>query len=223
LLISAIRMVNRRSIFVKRTHRSTVFNLCIAVLVLSSVDGGARAATPQNNPAAQGSALDTALASQSHLTDSSMVPPADPTSVPGDTAEGVFGEGSQDVTQPGSMGAMTWTYPFSLPAARGRPQPSLILNYNSSSHDREAGYGWGLDLPVIERKPLSGNPCFTLAGMPVACGEQRIDLSSRTVVSEERYTYSGQPLVFICQLPGSQASCGDELQPEWTTNGKYGK
>jgi RHS repeat-associated protein len=147
-----------------------------------------------------------------------MVPSvfADPTSVPGETAEGVFGEGTGGHGQPepdSKTGAMTWTYPFSLPAARGGPQPKLALSYNSSSHDREAGYGWGLDLPVIERKPLSGNPCFDpdSTGTPIVCGEQRRDAGA--LISEERYTYNGQPLVFICQLPGD---CGDdEPQPDW--------
>ena len=147
-----------------------------------------------------------------------MVPSvlADPTSVPGETAEGVFGEGTGGHDQPepdSKTGAMTWTYPFSLPAARGGPQPKLALSYNSSSHDREAGYGWGLDLPVIERKPLSGNPCFDPdgKGTPIVCGERGRD-ASRALISEERYTYNGQPLVFICQLPGD---CGKEPQPDW--------
>jgi RHS repeat-associated protein len=143
---------------------------------------------------------------------------ADPTSAPSEKAEGVFGEGTGGLSQPepdSKTGAMTWTYPFSLPAARGGPQPKLALSYNSSSHDREAGYGWGLDLPVIERKPLSGNPCFAPdgTGTPIVCGERRKDASG-AFISEERYTYNGQPLVFICQLPGSKENCGDEPQPE---------
>ena len=151
---------------------------------------------------------------------------ADPTGVPSDTAAGVFGEGtsafgggSGEAFRPDSKtGAMTWSYPFSLPAARGGPQPSLALSYNSSSHDREAGYGWGLDLPVIERKPLSGNPCFTQGGQPIACGDQHQD-GSPGLVTEERYTYSGQPLVYICTLSGSPqvdgTNCGGEAQPDW--------
>lgn len=145
---------------------------------------------------------------------------ADPTSVPGETAEGVFGEGTGGHSQPepdSKTGAMTWAYPFSLPAARGGPQPKLALSYNSSSRDREAGYGWGLDLPVIERKPLSGNPCFTPDGTPIVCGEQT-STAATSIHTEERYTYNGQPLVFICQLQilnGAKApGCGDEDQPK---------
>jgi Salmonella virulence plasmid 65kDa B protein len=89
---------------------------------------------------------------------------ADPTSAPDESVAGVFGEAATAQGQPDSKtGEMRWSYPFELPAARGRPQPKLGLSYNSSSRDREAGYGWGLELPVIEIKPLSGNPCFERA------------------------------------------------------------
>ena len=124
---------------------------------------------------------------------------ADPTSLTGNSVGGVFGEGATGLGKPDAKtGAMTWSYPFDLPAARGRPQPRLSLNYNSSSNDREAGYGWGLDLPVIERKPLSGNPCFTDDGVPIRCGEPK-----GSAPIEQRYTYNGQPLVLICEVPES--------------------
>ena len=146
---------------------------------------------------------------------------ADPTSATGDSAEGIFGEALSGHGQADSRtGAMTWSYPFNLPAARGRPQPQLSLNYHSSSRDREAGYGWGFDLPVIERKPLSRYPCFTDAGVPMACGEQ-----NPHAASEERYAYSGQPLVPICTLPAAPAAipagCGDEKQPAWALTGGW--
>ena len=73
-------------------------------------------------------------------------------------------------------GAMASAVPIALPAARGLPQPRLTLSYNSSARDREAGYGWGLDLPVIERKPLSGWPSSNADGSPVG---------------QERYAFSG--------------------------------
>ena len=53
---------------------------------------------------------------------------ADPTSAPGETAERVFGEGTSGHSQPepdSKTGAMTYTYPFSLPAARGDLSPGL--------------------------------------------------------------------------------------------------
>jgi hypothetical protein len=56
----------------------------------------------------------------------------------------------------------------------------LALHYHSSTHDREAGYAWGLDLPSIERRPLSGAPRFLTSGLPAG---------------EERYAFQGQPLI----------------------------
>lgn len=148
---------------------------------------------------------------------------SDPTSAPGEVAEGLFGEGSKGYGEPDSVtGAMTWNYPFHLPSARGRPQPKLTLNYNSFTRVREAGYGWGLNLPVIERSPLSGNPCFHSNGTPISCGEQFLT-SSGEILSEERYSYNGQPMVFICELPGTQRindpDCGKEEQPKFATIG----
>jgi hypothetical protein len=60
-----------------------------------------------------------------------LVAQADPTSPRSEVAEGVFGEGfgggsRAGYIQPDSKtGAMTWSYPFMLPAARGGPQPQL--------------------------------------------------------------------------------------------------
>ena len=148
---------------------------------------------------------------------------ADPTNAPGETAEGVFGEATASHGQADSRtGAMTWTYPFNLPVARGGGQPLLSLDYNSSSHDREAGYGWGLDLPVIERKPLAGNPCFNAEdSKPEVCGSRN---GATPSAAAERYAYNGQPLVFICQFSaseGSNNSCGDDQPPKWITSDEW--
>jgi RHS repeat-associated protein len=146
---------------------------------------------------------------------------ADPTGVNGAPVEGIFGEGASGKGQTDSKtGAMTWSFPFILPTARGRSQGRLSLNYNSSSRDREAGYGWGLDLPVIERRPLSGNPCFTATGKPIVCGSQGANAQS-----DEHYTYSGQSLVMVCEVPKLQSNsatvCGKELQPAWALSGGW--
>ncbi len=54
---------------------------------------------------------------------------ADTTSAPEEMAQGGFGKGTAGYRQPDSRtGAMTWTYPFDLPPARGGPQPRLLLN-----------------------------------------------------------------------------------------------
>lgn len=58
-----------------------------------------------------------------------------------------------------SSGALRASLPVTLPAARGGAQPGLAVTYSSAAGIREAGVGWGLDLPVIERKNLSGRRC----------------------------------------------------------------
>jgi hypothetical protein len=153
----------------------------------------------QCGPTLAAAALSTASAS------------AEPTSLTQDSVEGIFGEGLSGRGQADSKtGAMTWSYPFDLLAARGRPQPRLSLNYHSSSRDREAGYGWGFDLPVIEQKPLSGRPCFTQAGVPIQCGAPEANAPSA-----ERYVYSGQPLVPICLLPEAPVAPPGESPDLW--------
>jgi hypothetical protein len=69
---------------------------------------------------------------------------------------GIFNEGSSPTTTVDpSTGVLHTVIPFSLLPARGAAQPSLNLVYSSDAGTRTAGVGWGLDLPAIERKPLS--------------------------------------------------------------------
>ena len=110
---------------------------------------------------------------------------------------GTFGEngGSAEVA-PGT-GAMTYTVPFQFPAARGTAQPALSLRYASGAGAGEAGVGWSLDLPSIERAPLSGWPKY-------------IDPTFDSAASEDRYAYSGRALTFICVFGGSPACDASE-------------
>lgn len=120
-------------------------------------------------------------------------------SVATDHAYGVYGEsGYGGVVDEGS-GAMRYTVPFLMPRARGDAQPSLALTYDSSSGDREAGLGWGLDLPVIERRALTG--WATLGA------------------STDRFSYSGSPLVRVCVVPSCPATEGPF--PAWATGWTY--
>lgn len=130
---------------------------------------------------------------------------ADPTGVsdPATTglprATGFFAEGVHASGAPDAMsGVMSYVYEFELPAARGPAQPRLALTYSSAARDREAGYGWGLDLPVIERAPISGN----VRGVAMTAG-----------FADERYTFQGQPLVFVCEVGGSCPA--GETHPQW--------
>ena len=73
-----------------------------------------------------------------------------------------------------------------------------------STRDREAGYGWGLNLPSIEKRSLEG---FAEAGV-----------DSR----RPRYAYQGQPLVEICAVGGG---CPREASttghPDWAAGWRY--
>jgi hypothetical protein len=64
---------------------------------------------------------------------------------------GIFGESSGDVSVDAATGLLRTAIPFQLPAARGPVQPTLALSYSSSLTNLEAGTGWGLGLPSIER------------------------------------------------------------------------
>jgi len=50
----------------------------------------------------------------------------------------------------GSDGSVSYSYPFSLPAARGRYQPELALDYSSNGTGGPYGVGWSLSLPYVE-------------------------------------------------------------------------
>ena len=104
---------------------------------------------------------------------------------------------------------MTFTYRFELPAARGISGPNLGLQYNSSTRDREAGYGWGLDPPSIELRPLAGLARFDGNGAPLP-------------IDRERYVFQGQSLVRICVVGGA---CPEEPStqghPGWATGLTY--
>lgn len=57
-----------------------------------------------------------------------------------------------------STGAMTYSYPFTIPPGRNGVQPSLSLNYSSDDKRQDSlfGYGWSMSLPYIERVNKTG-------------------------------------------------------------------
>jgi hypothetical protein len=127
---------------------------------------------------------------------------ADPTGPPGDEAVGIFNEGTSPIEaqiEP-STGALQYTYTFHLPAARGDAQPRLSIAYSSRAGDGEAGYGWRVTLPTIERKPLSGWPIYD--------------------DTKDRFAIDGHPLVFICEV--DRAECPkDESFPSLPSHSRY--
>jgi hypothetical protein len=94
-----------------------------------------------------------------------------------DGVAGTYGQGLALPSLDGATGAFNHTIAFELPAARGDAQPSLALTYRSGRGTGEAGEGWGLDIPPIERSPLSGWPRYADDSKPDA---------------EDRYSYGGQ-------------------------------
>ncbi len=118
-----------------------------------------------------------------------------------DGVTGTFGEASPQGAVDESTGAMGYSIPFQLPAARGDAQPSLSLHYRSNSGTGEAGEDWSLNIPSIERAPLSNWPKY---------------LDNNIDSGEDRYTYGGQPLSYVCTV-GPENGCRPEYgqMPAW--------
>src|SRR6266849_58035 len=83
---------------------------------------------------------------------------ADPVNSIAPAATGTFGEDASSPVDP--LGAFIHAFAFDLPRARGNVDQRLGLVYSSSAADLEAGYGWGLDIPWIQRAPLTGWPDY---------------------------------------------------------------
>lgn len=111
---------------------------------------------------------------------------------------GTSGENNGLSESVGANGAMTYGLSFDLPAGRGDAQPSLGLTYVSGARVGEAGWGWSLDLPTIERAPLSGWPKY---------------LDNNTAAGEDRYTFNGAPLTFVCMIGSCPADEAAGLDP----------
>ncbi len=127
---------------------------------------------------------------------------ADPTSA---TTTGVFGEWSKESVGTSATGSMTYRIPFRMPPGRSKVGTALALNYDSASGDREAGMGWGLSLPSIERAPTSGWPRYADPGDDESL--------------EDRYVYSGERLKFSC-IVGAGA-CDGTPMPSWASGWRY--
>lgn len=106
-------------------------------------------------------------------------------------------QGSSGVDQ--SSGALTYSYPLTIPEGRAGMAPKLSLSYNSQNNDSGwFGYGWNMGIPYIERTSKTGsdkmysNQAFvsSLHGELISSNgvsfEQKIDDGSYA-----KYTYSG--------------------------------
>jgi len=106
-------------------------------------------------------------------------------------------QGSSGVDQ--SSGALTYSYPLTIPEGRGGMSPKLNLSYNSQNNDSGwIGYGWTMNIPYVERTTKTGsdklysNPSFvsSLHGELISSNgisyEQKIDDGSYA-----KYSYTG--------------------------------
>ena len=126
---------------------------------------------------------------------------------------GTFGESDGSAQVVPGTGAMTYSIPFRLPEARGTAQPSLSLNYISGAGTGDAGQGWSLNIPSIERTPLAGAPKYL--DPPASAAKEYL---------EDRYGYAGRALTFVCVVGGSPACPATEAagdMPPWATGWRH--
>ncbi len=115
----------------------------------------------------------------------------------GNKASRLQTQGSTGVDQ--STGALTYSYPLTIPEGRGGMSPKLALSYNSQNNESGwFGYGWNFSIPYIDRTVKVGtdkmytSPAFvsSLHGELVSSNgsiyEQKVDDGSYA-----KYTYNG--------------------------------
>jgi len=114
-----------------------------------------------------------------------------------------------------SSGVFRATLNFSMPLARGVSQPGLALTYSSAAGVRDAGVGWGLPLPTIERKASQGPPRLK---------DDLLDLNA------DQLLFNGERIVAICEVGAALKGCGpmlagptgsntDDPLPTWAVGG----
>jgi RHS repeat-associated protein len=122
-----------------------------------------------------------------------------------------------------STGVLTTSLPLETPAARGVPQPGLALTYNSAAGIREAGVGWGLNVPSIERRNRDGAPQYH--------DPSSVAIDAAAIQAMDRFVFNGKPLVPICLVTNYWTFDGDcfagksnvvvkaSQLPAWATDG----
>lgn len=116
--------------------------------------------------------------------------------------------GSADVRK--VMGTAIAAVEFKHAAARGNAQPHVALHYESTAPEGEAGLGWGLEMPSIQRKNLSGLPNYQRdpAGPNAETALQTLT---------DRFVFAGGPLVPLCTVGIGPNLCpGGEDLSHWT-------
>jgi RHS repeat-associated protein len=116
-----------------------------------------------------------------------------------ESSAATFAGALQMATVEPSSGVLRTSVAIEYPAARGMAQPQLGLYYSSAAGIREAGMGWGLNLPSIERRGPTGGP-------PDYSG----------TISD--FVFNGEPLVPLCRAefcPPDVAPLPDWAGPGW--------
>jgi hypothetical protein len=131
-------------------------------------------------------------------------PPADSPNLPSSSAVPV-GLGVPDTggaanvgglaTVDPSTGTLNGSYPFELPAARGKDQPSLSVLFSSSAGDGDAGWGWSLSIQTIERKSAADTPS-------PAYDDVAATSDAPQQIGTDRFSAGGAALVPICPIGG---------------------
>lgn len=126
---------------------------------------------------------------------------------------GVFAASNAGVDD--ATGSAVVTYPFILPAPRGKARVELGLAYRSDRGDAEAGKGWGLTLPSIERHRSSTLPPLN---QPPGSYLPRPRFPS----AADEFTWNGEPLVEICTIQNGSCAYGTDQSFRSAVNGwKY--
>ena len=130
--------------------------------------------------------------------------------------------GALDMAVQPSTGVFHASLPIESPAARGGLQPSVGIHYSSAAGIREAGIGWGLELPTIERRgAFGGPPTYANPEPQPANAYPYWQIAPETLGS--RFTFNGEPLVPICEV-GSPVACtavDNGSLPAWALTGWF--
>src|SRR4029453_14651758 len=109
-----------------------------------------------------------------------------------------------------SAGVLTASLPIAVPSARGVAQPGLALTYSSASGVREAGVGWGLSLPAIQRSTRRGPPSLA----DYLDKPRKPFTSSPEPPEPDELLFNGARLLPVCELGSPQHPCTAALGGE---------
>ncbi len=127
-------------------------------------------------------------------------------SVPETGAQAFVGALAAATVEP-SSGVLRSALTFTLPSARGSTQPSLSLAYSSSAGIREAGVGWGMPMPAIERSTKRGAPRLDddlVKLNPKITGYHPVTYEKP---NPDELLYNGERLIPICEVGSEKTPC----------------